>query len=66
MRENFCRNVSDTKAKFIFNWVTFLGDISVPLTVIQTVNLNNNCFVFVLFYGISTSKGHLMPAKFLK
>ena len=23
-------------------------------------------FVFVLFYGISTTKGHLMPVQFLK
>ena len=29
------------KPSLVFNWLMFLGGFSVPLTVIQTVNLNS-------------------------
>ena len=36
------------KTSLVFNWVMFLGGFSVPLTVIQTVNLNSKFHSFLV------------------
>ncbi len=37
------------KPSLVFNWVMFLGSFSVPLTVIQTVNLNSKFRSFLVW-----------------